>query len=93
MNLHLFDKVLNIYEEMQSEKTQDELAEIFKVGTDMVGKVEEMFAIGKDAADDVVRISLMFMALVDRMAQPEGQRALPKPMKECHTLADIAALL
>lgn len=93
MNLTMFDNVLKIYQELQSTKTHEELTEIFKAGNHMIEQAGQMFAVGQDAANDIVQISMIFLAMIERLAQPEGQRALPKPLKECRTLADIAASL
>lgn len=93
MDFQVLENVMKIYDELKSEKTQEELAQIFEVGSAMQDKIAKIFDTGKNAADDVVNIAKILLAMIDRLSQPEGARALPKPIKECRTLSDVAALL
>lgn len=83
--LTITESVLN---ELRSEKTAEEVQQIFQEGAELRDKVGEMFKVGKEAAEDISQIVVLVANIVDRMEDAALTRSVPKPVKGISTLDD-----
>lgn len=89
MIIQVLTTIENTYNRLKSEKTQEELEEIFDIGENFKEKVIKMFHIGIDAADDAVEIFMLTVSVFEQLVAPSMSRSIKEKSSFDQLVSDI----